>query len=163
MVKPIMILKTSFMAVSLPIIMKSFLYNFLFYLVLLSIYIAIKSTYYYKSWFILFLFFPIITFLFGLMKLDFVFFPVFFTKYIFYENYIEKKYNFFTERTKTIPYAHIVNVTIDKTLYDKILNTGTLYIYTGNDGVVLGAKSISLKLVGIKNPENIRDFILKKL
>ena len=155
-------IKSSMLAASLPIVLKSILVHGSFLILIIIFYMFIKTTNLFEPWFIVFLFLPIFTFLFSLIKLDFIFLPIYFTRYTFYENHIEKKYKFINEVSKTIPYSHIVNVMLEKTILDRILNTGTLLIYTGNDSFISGTRTISMKIYGIFEPAKIRNLILSK-
>ena len=158
-----LVLKSSFVAVSAPIILKALLIHFSLFIFIYILYQVSKNFLFFKPWFVVFLFIPVFTFLISMMKLDFIFLPIYFTTYIFHKNHIEKKYKFIKEISKTIPYSHIVNVMLEKTIIDRFLNTGTLLVYTGNDSFISGTRTISMRINGVKNPTKVRNLIIKEM
>ena len=89
--------------------------------------------------------------------------PAYYTIFTLYENHIEKKYSFITEKTHSINYSQITDMRIRKNIWDKIYGTGNLIIYTGADNYVSGRRTASLNLKAIKYPNKIRDLINKRI
>ena len=66
-----------------------------------------------------------------------------------------KEFEFFIIRTKSAHYSHIVNITTDITIWDRITNCGDVILHTAED------KAPDVVLSFIENPEKIEKSIYR--
>ena len=78
-----------------------------------------------------------------------------FTRYIFYDTYVEHCYKLFSIKTKTTWYRSIVNVETVISFWDRFCRAGDVILHTAED------TAPDLKLEFIKNPQVVVEHIKK--
>ncbi len=83
------------------------------------------------------------------------------TRYKFYDDHVEEHYKFFKEATHSVPYSHVTNIEVTKTVWDRLCGVGNIVIHTGNEEVS-GAGS-SVTLYDLRHPEEIKQQIMARV
>jgi len=71
------------------------------------------------------------------------------TKYSFYDNHVNSEFKFILIRKRSATYPHIINMTVDISIWDRLCNAGDIIVHTAEEN----DPDIALRF--IKNPEDI--------
>lgn len=133
--KELIIKSNLFNALFLKFLKHVFL-NFLFFLPLFLIYLAIEYVFNieYRNTAIFLLLG--ITLLYSLYKISYDLFQILITKYIFTAHTIERRHGLFTKKSHSLHYSQITDVELTMTFWDILCNVGNVIIHTANDSQI---------------------------
>jgi uncharacterized membrane protein YdbT with pleckstrin-like domain len=79
------------------------------------------------------------------------------TSYHFKDSYVERRYDFISKRTHSVPYQNISQIQTVESLWDKLCDAGDLLIQTADDN------EEDLKLRYVKNPKDIKAYLYNQI
>lgn len=155
-------LKPSLLNALFPRFMRHLFWNGIFFLGLYLIYMVID--YFFDLGFnvevILMLIFFTIAFSFLKIFKDMI--VMIATSYIFYPHSVEKKFDFFVQKSHSANYKHITDIHVEKSIWDRFCKVGDIVIHTSNDSSHGEGKG-SLILKDIKNPEILQQQLNQRI
>ncbi|MGE0793624.1 MAG: PH domain-containing protein [Candidatus Woesearchaeota archaeon] len=158
MLKPLLILKPSIPNALFPSFLKNFTYTFLIMLFIGLINYSLISLNLINNFlnigFLNFLIWIlIISIIISIFPLTTKIIVLLNTSYNFYNTHITKEFEFIVKKKESIPYTHIVNITIDISLWDRFCNTGDIHLKTADDS------QPDILLEFMKNPNKLEHTI----
>lgn len=157
---PPLVIRSSIFNAFLPILLKN-TYRILPWLIVFSLILSLINFFLMQYTvdillIIIFGFYALILFI--LTCDDFVL--IYFTRFYFYSHYLEVRFNFFSQKTKTIYYNNISDVRVSANWWDYITNVGdiTLIRKWQED-----QKETKVVIRNVKKPNDLRDAIARRV
>ena len=158
------IIKSDAYAILFPKVLVAIFINLIVILVCYYLFLYLKQNVFSIFIYLIFLI-PFLTIYSFMIRIEFYFFPVLFTKYKFYEDHIEKEFKFIKHKATSVSYSQINDIKIVRSLYDRIFRVGDVLIFTGIDSHLEDSnrKSCTMKIHKIQNPEKVRNFLMSRI
>ncbi len=156
--KPLLVLKPHIFNAVIPMFMRNLIYSILinvglFGLIYLTESVGYKLGFMQYGVLVFYLLAAVSTISMALIPLLWKIIVFYNTEYIFYKEHLIKEFEFLVIRSQAVSYDHIIDISIDISIWDRICRAGDMTLHTAEN------RAPDIKLLYISKPEKVEHLI----